>query len=127
MMEDSLGASSKLVQCLAEHMPHWQLQACSSVLFVLARLSFNQTCYRRYDINEMISAKTQLQLVQDEGQSHVMLDLDFKVCKAQTSCASPISIVSQQPWLTKLLLKCRARTGTARRRLAMGAFMVCKP
>ncbi len=35
----------------------------------------------RYDINEMISAKTQLQLVQDEGQSHVMLDLDFKVSK----------------------------------------------
>ena len=27
----------------------------------------------------MVSAKTQLQLVQDEGQSHVMLDLDFKV------------------------------------------------
>jgi len=35
----------------------------------------------RYDVNEMISAKTQLQLVQDEGQSHVMLDLDFKVSK----------------------------------------------
>lgn len=32
----------------------------------------------KYDINEMVSAKTQLQLVQDEGQSHVMLDLDFK-------------------------------------------------
>lgn len=39
------------------------------------------TAVPRYDINEMISAKTQLQLVQDEGQSHVMLDLDFKVSR----------------------------------------------
>lgn len=30
----------------------------------------------------MMSLKTQLQLVQEEGQSHVMGDLDCKVCKA---------------------------------------------
>ena len=36
----------------------------------------------RYDINEMVSGKVQLQLVQDEGQSHVMGDLDFKVISA---------------------------------------------
>lgn len=35
----------------------------------------------------MVSAKTQLQLVQDEGQSHVMLDLDFKVCKCRGTAA----------------------------------------
>lgn len=30
----------------------------------------------------MVSGKVQLQLVQDEGQSHVMGDLDFKVISA---------------------------------------------
>ena len=33
----------------------------------------------RYDINDMISGKLQLQLVPDEGQSHIMGDVDFKV------------------------------------------------
>lgn len=33
----------------------------------------------RYDINDMISGKLQLQLVPDEGQSHIMGDIDFKV------------------------------------------------
>ena len=33
----------------------------------------------RYDFNDKVSGKVQLQLVQDEGQSHVMGDLDFKV------------------------------------------------
>ena len=33
----------------------------------------------RYDINDMISGKLQLQLVPDEGQSHIMGDIDLKV------------------------------------------------
>ena len=33
----------------------------------------------RYDINDMISGKLQLQLVPDEAQSHIMGDIDFKV------------------------------------------------
>ena len=46
----------------------------------------------RYDFNEMVSGKTQLQLVQDEGQSHVMGDLDFKV----SQCNLP-RLASLQP------------------------------
>ena len=45
-------------------------------------------CFR-YDINDMISGKLQLQLVPDEGQSHIMGDIDFKVGTpdAITTCA----------------------------------------
>lgn len=38
----------------------------------------------RYDINDMISGKLQLQLVPDEAQSHIMGDIDLKVGTADT-------------------------------------------
>ena len=57
--------------------PHVVYFAC------ILTVSFETLCpCHRYDFNEMVSGKTQLQLVQDEGQSHVMGDLDFKVRRA---------------------------------------------
>lgn len=55
-----------------------------------AELHCNFAVLCRYDLNENVSGKVQLQLVQDEGQSHVMGDLDFKVhaCACATNGAS---------------------------------------
>lgn len=44
----------------------------------------------RYDINDMISGKLQLQLVPDEGQSHIMGDIDLKVGTADAAIMSGV-------------------------------------
>ncbi len=33
---------------------------------------------RRYDVNEAVSLKAQMQLAAEQGMSHGMLDVDFK-------------------------------------------------
>lgn len=65
MMDASQDVSSKLTNKL-------------SSLIAYSGTSHAGTCLR-YDINDMISGKLQLQLVPDEGQSHIMGDIDFKV------------------------------------------------
>lgn len=60
------------------------------------------TCWYvlRYDINDMMSGKLQLQLVPDEGQSHIMGDIDFKV---GTSDAIVINVAPKFAHLLNLL------------------------
>jgi len=43
---------------------------------------------RRYDVNEYMSLKAQMNLAAEQGMSHGMLDVDFKVCVGHFSSPS---------------------------------------
>ena len=72
MMDASQAVSSEPVDTGAQRI----VTACGNANVIVCR---------RYDINDMISGKLQLQLVPDEAQSHIMGDIDLKVANAGMS------------------------------------------
>jgi hypothetical protein len=47
-----------------------------------------RTARRRYDVNEAVSLKAQMQLAAEQGMSHGMLDVDFKARAARRAHAA---------------------------------------
>ena len=99
-------------------------QAVSSELTDSSKCYYIRTAYsvtshtvicHRYDINDMISGKLQLQLVPDEGQSHIMGDIDLKVGAGVT----PMAGVYECAHLSRLL---QGRDWNSQIKLGNGGF-----